>query len=508
MHPDATRPGSVVPFALAAAIVAAIALGALLAAAQPPWVDEAWFANPALSLLDGRGLGTTIMADTSYASRGMVERTYWQPPGFFLVQAAWYGLVGFSIAQQRLLSLMLVPVLVLVTWRLMRRAGISDAGTGVGVLVIGTAATTAMAAASGRMDMWSATAGWLGLALHGRAMETRRGPDVLLSHVAVVLSGATHPNGVLYLVTLLLWTLVEAPFALRQVILWALPPYLAFAAGWGAYIAQDPSQFRAQFFGNMAEYPSNFPNLAAALWREAHDRYWRMFGPSPRRGSGFALVSGALKGLVLAALLGGLASLPWRRRAGAALHHRRMLLLVVAPMLGLALLTRNKTPAYFIYVGPAMAMAIAAGFDRLVARRSALAWACAAVVIGAQVIWSVHLALAYRPRAAAYDALRRCLAALPPTVPVYGSAQVAYITGFTPRTRDDILTLGNGPEAPPDRVVVFDRRYASQLQKTESVDPARARRIHEGLSGLPVRQHFGEYAVHSARPLPGCGRAG
>ena len=52
----------------------------------PFWPDEICFLQPAQNLAEGKGMGTPALDDLL---PGISQRTYWQPPVYFLVLAVW-----------------------------------------------------------------------------------------------------------------------------------------------------------------------------------------------------------------------------------------------------------------------------------------------------------------------------------------------------------------------------------------------------------------------------------
>src|ERR1043166_4011316 len=168
---------------------------------QPPWVDEAWFASPALSLLAGRGMATPIISDSTYIGQGFARHTYWQPPGYFLVEAGWYAVTGFSLVSQRFLSLVAAIGIVIVSSRLMRRLGVSDFGAAVGIWLLATSPALMIGATSGRMDALSTLLGYAGLLTYVWRLDRTRLSSLLVANALIAASGLTHPNGIVFLVT-------------------------------------------------------------------------------------------------------------------------------------------------------------------------------------------------------------------------------------------------------------------------------------------------------------------
>ncbi|MDT7894207.1 MAG: hypothetical protein RRA51_07800, partial [Armatimonadota bacterium] len=87
----------------------------------PFWPDEICFLQPAQNLAEGKGMGTPVLDDLL---PGISQRTYWQPPVYFLVLAVWGKLVGFDVMSSRLLSRVCGVGILLLLWLLALRWGI------------------------------------------------------------------------------------------------------------------------------------------------------------------------------------------------------------------------------------------------------------------------------------------------------------------------------------------------------------------------------------------------
>src|SRR5262249_23465669 len=92
-----------------------VALAACTALFEFKWSVEAWFASPALTLLDKGYLGTTILESKGTWLEGVDRHTYWISPLYPLLQALWYKLFGFSLWALRSLSIV-AGAAVLLAW--------------------------------------------------------------------------------------------------------------------------------------------------------------------------------------------------------------------------------------------------------------------------------------------------------------------------------------------------------------------------------------------------------
>src|SRR5277367_876481 len=91
-------------FLLSSVIVLWIIAATAIAATRAPWSNEAWAANPAVTLVDHGYLGNQVLESKNIWLQGVDTHMYWMMPLHSLVQAAWYRVVGFGLLRQRLLS--------------------------------------------------------------------------------------------------------------------------------------------------------------------------------------------------------------------------------------------------------------------------------------------------------------------------------------------------------------------------------------------------------------------
>jgi len=322
-----------------------LATGSILT--RLPWVDEALFASPAVNLVSRGYMGTTAMETAGTPWQGIERHTYWTGPLHPLAQAGWYELFGFGLFSMRALSavwgLVALAALYLVALRMSEDRAVAALAAALIALDCSFIAT----ASSGRMDMMNAALGMAGLADYLCWRERHLPVAVLAGHSLVCASGLTHPNGILYLASLLFLMIYfdRGRFSWRS---WALAavPYGVGALGWGLYIREDPASFLAQFTGNMR----NGGRLSylrapwAGVWNDLVVRYLGYFGLSP--GANALSRVKLVIPLVHAAGLAGLLSMAaLRRQAG-----YRALLGVAALHFGmLSVYDGQKLPYYLIH---------------------------------------------------------------------------------------------------------------------------------------------------------------
>ena len=227
-----------------------------------PWDNEAWFADPALNLLNKGFMGTTILESKGSWMEGLDRHTYWILPLHVLAQAGWYKVFGFSLMTLRALSIIWGAVILFAWYSLMSRLSQDPR---IALLTVGLLSVDnhfISVAALGRMDAMCAGLGWAGCAVYVCRRERSLRVAVLYANVLVAASCFTHPCGALYFVVLWVWTLYydRARLGWREVAM-AAAPYLAGLGAWGLYISQNPAQFWSQFSGNASGIASEFTEL-------------------------------------------------------------------------------------------------------------------------------------------------------------------------------------------------------------------------------------------------------
>jgi hypothetical protein len=275
--------------AMAAAILLIwSALAMMVAASNVPWSNEAWTAIPAVNLAQHGYMGTTVLASNGTWLTGIERHTYWMMPVHLLTQAVWYKAVGFSLLRQRLLSV-LFGALALCAWCtiILELSGSAEAAL-VGLLIIGFEWNFLNSAANGRMDMMTAALGSAAIAAYLSLGGRDQGKALLIGHSLAAAAILTHPCGVLFAAALTAIQFLTGNWRWTAVNCAAVAvPYLAALAGWGWYIAQAPSDFHAQFFGNVSGFAGEylqrerFSGIAApgkAIWLELKLRYFDSFG--------------------------------------------------------------------------------------------------------------------------------------------------------------------------------------------------------------------------------------
>jgi len=436
-----------------------------------PWVDEGIFASPAYNLVSRGFMGTTVLETAGTPWQGIERHTYWTVPLHFLAQAGWYELFGFGLFSMRALSelsgLVALAALYVVVLRLSGDRAVAALAAILAALdcsFIGTAS-------SGRMDMMNAALGMAGLAAYLSWREQHLPFALLAGHSLVCTSGLTHPNGVLYFVSLLFLML----YLDRRRISWrnwglAAVPYGVGALGWGSYVLKDPASFLAQFTGNMRNGGrlSYLSAPWAGVWNELVVRYLGYFGVSQGTTalSRLKLVIPLVHAVGLAGFLG---TAVLRKQTG-----YRALLGVAALQFGmLAVYDGQKLPYYLIHTVPLLD-AILAGWIVSAWNRNSIprplmgallaAFLCVQVLTSAQRIKQNPYHASYLP---AVNFLHNNAGRSALTM---GSAALCFGLGFEGAVIDD-PRLGYHSGKSPDFIVVGDVDYAQYFAGYQTEEP-------------------------------------
>jgi 4-amino-4-deoxy-L-arabinose transferase-like glycosyltransferase len=294
---------------IASAIVAVYLFVTLaLAFTARPQSDEAVYANPGYNLIHSGKMGMTIYELRGYLPLSTAERTYVQPPLYFLVSAVLFQVVGFGLHQVRLLSIFFGLVCLFSWYKTVRSLGFPQS---LGLLVMGLISVDyffLIGASHGRMDMMCVGLGSAGLAIYTNLRTRNLFRAVFWGNAMAALAMLTHPAGIVWAAAVLLAILMFDlhSFSVKLLAVAALP-YLLAAVSWGAYILQDPVAFRDQLRGNLLVNKGSFDyshlshfQVLGYLEQEIITRYAAPFGLL----GGVSLAS-RLKILVLVAYLTG-----------------------------------------------------------------------------------------------------------------------------------------------------------------------------------------------------------
>jgi 4-amino-4-deoxy-L-arabinose transferase-like glycosyltransferase len=357
-----------------AAVYVALAAGSSLT--KRPWSDEGSFASPGYNLAMHGYMGTAgVSEENSRSFQGLSRHTYWIMPLTMVNQAGWYKLFGFSLFSMRSLSTFYGLLAMLCCYALVRKLTANWSAALVAAFIVATDFVVVSAGSMGRPDMMCAALGLAAWTCYLLLREKRFGLALLLSHALVAASGLSHPNGILYLVGLLLlmiWFDLRR-LGWKQLVICAVP-YVGGGIAYGLYILQSPSDFMAQFVGNAKLHGrlSSFSSPLSAIAREVTDRYMTGFGLGTHEPGHSGPIF--LKSLVLlvyvAGAAGALSIHSLRRVPGV----RLLLLLFGVVSVILTFLDGLKYTLYLVHTVPLLAMLLALALCWLWGQNAAGKW--------------------------------------------------------------------------------------------------------------------------------------
>ncbi len=446
-----------------AAFLAYFVLATSVALTKRPISNEAWFANPALTLIQAHYMGTPLLETSGTWLRGLDRYTYWIMPLHILAEAAWFKVVGFGLFRLRLLSICWGFVALAAWWVILRTLTQSSRIAVLGLVLISTDFTFVTSAATGRMDMMCAALGFAGLAAYLGWRERNLALAVLAGNVLVAASGLTHPCGILPFAGL--WFLIlyldHARFQ-RRFLGIAAAPYLVGAAAWGAYILRNPSLFWAQFAGNISGFAGEYSNTSrtsglcspwVALKNEIVVRYLKNFGaePTAKISSHFLLF---IPLAMVAALVVLTARPELRRQKGC----KALLLLAAVFFLMLAFLEGMKFDSYLVQTIPIFTAILAVAIYSAAAHPlpflpRGLVLAAVAAMVGLQVAVVVGRGLQDRYRREYLPTTEFLKNRVGCRTLIMGPGELAFELGFNGRIIDDVR-LGYYSGKNPDFIVI------------------------------------------------------
>ena len=445
-----------------------IALVALTVRSRMPYRDEAWFASPALSLVENGDMGTRILEEQSRFSgmrpdarfTRLNTRTYWIMPLHALTQAAWYEVFGFGLIATRLHSLAwgLVALCAcgVLMWRLTRDA----TTTALALALIASDFMFVTMSAHGRMDVMSSALGLWALAWYVWNRDARFAWAVTGSSALASAAIFTHPEGFLSAVGVGALVLL---YDLRRVRLYhvalAAGAFALFAGAFGIYCLQDWTACRDQLASNTVD---RFRHLADPLGglRDAFAIYCATYGFA-------AQAPPSQRMMILTPVLFCLAiALAWctpriRQDPG----RRAILVLASIYPLFSAIVTGRKLGFYLVHVTPLYGMVVAIVATEYL--RAPALWIRSATCLALAALVTVQVAPTLgrawlNPRANVFAPTVAAIEdAIGPGGRIIGSAELGFGLGFD-RVSDDRL-LGFRSGARPAAIVISSD-YAIDLQ--------------------------------------------
>jgi 4-amino-4-deoxy-L-arabinose transferase-like glycosyltransferase len=441
-------------------IMLSTALSLCLVFNRRPWCDEAWFADIGYNLLHHGTMGMRILDPHGFPFstyvKGIDRFSYWVMPGYFLLQAVWYKLLGFSLYTFRGISVFWGAVALWAWYQILARLTRDRVLALIAVALLATDNLFLMSAATGRMDMMCAALGLAGIAVYLIFREERLILAVALSTTICAAAVFTHPNGMFATLALVViaFVLDRTRLPLWSVILAALP-FMVFGGLWGAYIMRAPDVFANQMKAQV-NTPHRFElplNPIEAIRREIQLRYvapYNLNTDSPA-----AILSNVFYSYVAALVV--LIAVPRFRRQR---QVQWLLLAFSAQFMFLACFQKNWY--YLVYILPLLwtvyAMAVCNLWRMPGARRwPLLVWTMLLAGLNVGLVGAHTLHSTYRHRfLPAVDYLK---AHVTPGSFVLGSGELAFELGFEGQVVDDarLGILSDNPHLP--QYIVLEAQY-------------------------------------------------
>ena len=435
-----------------------------------PWCDEGWFFDTVYNLLTKGHTGTTVMVAKGFPWEGIERYQFWQPPLFWIIDAAWMKVFGLSLVAYRSLSVVAGLVLLYCWYTMLRWFRAPRAVQLLAMAILATDYAVVKAGSDGRMDMLAAAFGIAGVTVYVRWRESHFDRAVLLGQALICCGGLTHPMGGLPYLAMFFWFFITGRDwrRVRPVHLLAAMPYLIGAAGWGIYILQDPVTFRKIFFGsNVKGRMDGIFNPLMAVRNEVVARYLEPFGLR----SSFWVVKSKLlvPAVYLASMIAVWATPSLRREA----FLRPFLAMWSIAALSLIFLDAQRNGTYMIHVFPLYGILLASLCWWLWNRaggpipRVAVAAAVTGFVVF-QAAGSLYL-IATNPFRRQYLPVVEYVKKIArPSDRVVGSGELGFGLGFE-NVYDD-KALGYYVNAKPD-VIVLSPRYQAWFASESKDEP-------------------------------------
>ncbi len=479
-------------------LIVVVSAGMALVAAchRTPWSDEGWMATPAHNLAAHGFMGSTTFPDDVYPEERIRQRTYWVCPGMILGLAAWYRIVPPTLVWTRLFSILWTPVLLLSVFSLVRRVTGDEPSALLATGLLGADFVLVSNAGFARPDVMCAALGFAALAAYLRLRRTNLALALAVSNALVMLSGMTHPNGILYLVALgilVIWH--DRNMMSVRALLPSAAVYAAGAIAWAAYIFQDWPAFVAQIRRNSVGN-SRFAktlNPLSLVWTELRERYITGLGfDSPRAG---ARLKAASMFFAISAAAGACMTRKLRLRPGMPL-----LLTLLGAFFGAQTVFNQKLHFYLVHIAP-LYLAVFAMTAVWLARSYPRLRAAVVLFIAALVLVQFGLlGAAATGRSTADDEARmRAFVAtrLAHARTVYGSSALVFDLGFDERLVDDPL-LGERSNTSAD-LIVADPNYRVRWDTYRANNPALMRVVETRLTEYQKAFENGSYQVYVRR---------
>ena len=318
-----------------------------------PQIDEGMFASPAYNLANRGHFGTTVLETEKSPLTRIEQRTYWVMPLYLLNAAASFKTLGFSLFSMRFVNVLFGFGLLLAWYYIVLKLSGDRKSAVLCLILLACDYTVLDTSAAGRMDMMSASLGFIGIAAFLLLRERNLLFAVLLSQTFVVLSGLTHPNGILAFFGLLFLTFYFDFRRLRfQHIAAALVPYIIGGTAFGIWVFQDYAAFKDQFIDNalMSGRMKGVSSPFGSFVREFTEKYPHAFGLARNSGGHSGPIY--LKSLILLGYIVGIFGVIFTKSLRQNRNFRALLITTAIYFVVMALIDGQKQTPYLIHIVP------------------------------------------------------------------------------------------------------------------------------------------------------------
>ena len=336
-----------------AAVSVFFALAIAASLTHRPQIDEGMFASPALNLATKGFFGTTVLETEKSSLPRIEQRTYWVMPLFLLNVSASFKVIGFSLFSMRLVNIFWGFALIM-SWYFIALRLSKDKNVAVlSLILIACNYTVLDTAASGRMDMMSASLGFIAVAAYLLLRERNLILAVFASQCFVVLDGLTHPNGILAFCGLLflIFYLDFRKITLKHAGV-AILPYIVGGTAFGIWVLQDFQAFKDQFIDNvlMSGRMEGFRSPLSGFVREFTERYPHAYGLQANSGGHSGPIY--LKGLILLGYIAGVLGVLLTKSLRSHRNYRLLLIMTAIYFVIMSLIDGQKETPYLIHIVP------------------------------------------------------------------------------------------------------------------------------------------------------------
>lgn len=294
--------------------------------------------------------------------KGLDKHFYAQPPLNVLTRSIWFKFFGIGLLQQRYLSIFF-GLIGLLSWLILLLKLKTETRTIlISLILISTDFIYTRFSAHGRsMDIMCAALAFASWASYLSFREKNFSIALLVSHILIVMSGMTHPNGILGWIGLLFLILYHDHNKLRlKHILISLIPYFIAGVAWGLYIIQDIDAFYHQFFGNI--FGLYYPSYKGVTLQQVRDeiflRYLFAYGFSDQ----FPIYSRILVFILFVYLISYILLLFFIKNNYQA---KVIFSLTTIYILSMTFISGRKWPAYLVHIIPLYATCVGILYNQL-----------------------------------------------------------------------------------------------------------------------------------------------